>query len=102
MYFFLKYILTLFYKKLRMKIVVCLLRELGLSDVKSVMCVLENVDRSNAASPKDFTDIGGIRWSTRRLTMKASLASSNHVECKTRNNHFKSHVEVKQKGRNFV
>jgi len=27
MYFFLKYIVTLFYKKLRMKILVCLLRE---------------------------------------------------------------------------
>jgi len=27
MYFFLKYIVTLFYKKLRIKIVVCLLRE---------------------------------------------------------------------------
>jgi len=29
MYFFLKYIVTLFYKKLRIKIVVSLLRELG-------------------------------------------------------------------------
>jgi len=29
MYFFLKYIVTLFYKKLRIKIVACLLRESG-------------------------------------------------------------------------
>jgi len=29
MYIFLKYIVTLFYKKLRIKIVVCLLRESG-------------------------------------------------------------------------
>jgi len=29
MYFFLKYIVTLFYKELRIKIVVCLLRESG-------------------------------------------------------------------------
>jgi len=29
MYFFLKYIVTLFYKKLRIQIVVCLLRESG-------------------------------------------------------------------------
>jgi len=29
MYFFLKYIVTLFYKKLRIRIVVCLLRESG-------------------------------------------------------------------------
>jgi len=29
MYFFLKYIVTLFYKKLRIKIVVCLLRDSG-------------------------------------------------------------------------
>jgi len=29
MYFFLKYIVTLFYKKLRIKILVCLLRESG-------------------------------------------------------------------------
>jgi len=33
MYFFLKYIVILFYKKLGIKIVVCLLRESGLRDV---------------------------------------------------------------------
>jgi len=38
MYFFLKYIVTLFYKKLRIKIVVCLLRESGPWQLFRFMC----------------------------------------------------------------
>jgi len=37
MYFFLKYIVILFYKKLRIKIVVCLLRESGPRWVKTII-----------------------------------------------------------------
>jgi len=47
MYFFLKYIVTLFYKKLRIKMIVCLLRESGprlSSDCLLWVCLLGRRD----------------------------------------------------------